>query len=139
MRVAVPVLSALVLLLLGISSIGCGGSEGGGEQPVEAQAGTSLGEAEESRALELFQSEACAACHGEMGGGVEGAGPALGSLAPYWSVERLMNYLEDPKSFRAANPDFENRRDEVFELEMPAYDHLSRDQRRLLARWLLSR
>ena len=74
-----------------------------------------------------------------MAQGLEGAGPALRDLAPYWDVDRLMAYLADPETFRAANPDFEDRREAVFELEMPAYDHLSEDQRRLLARWLLTR
>jgi len=114
--------------------LGCGGEDSG-----EAQAGAVLSEADESRALALFQSESCTACHGEMAQGQEGAGPALESLAPYWDADRLMVYLEDPEGFRAENPDFEDRRDIAFELEMPASDHLSADQRRLLARWLLTR
>lgn len=126
--------SFAVAAVCGLTLIGCGGGE-----PGEAQADNSLAEADESRAIELFQSEACTACHGEMGEGLDGAGPALRELAPYWDVDRLMAYLADPEGFRAANPDFENRRDVAFELEMPAYDHLSEDQRRLLARWFLKR
>jgi cytochrome c2 len=114
--------------------IGCGGEETG-----ETQVDTSLSEADESRAITLFQSEACSVCHGEMAQGMEGAGPALRDLAPYWDTDRLTTYLADPEGFRADNPDFEDRRDVVFELEMPASDHLSEDQRRLLARWLLTR
>jgi len=111
----------------------------GGEKPGDGQASASLSEADESRALTLFQSEICTACHGEMAHGIEEAGPALRDLAPYWDVDRLTAYLADPEGFRAANPDFEERRDVAFELEMPASDHLSEDQRRLLARWLLTR
>jgi mono/diheme cytochrome c family protein len=133
MRVVV-LLPVVVVAMSGLTLIGCGG-----EPPVEAQADNSLGEAEESRALELYQAEACAACHGEMAQGQEEIGPALRDLAPYWDVDRLMVYLADPEGFRAANPDFDERRDVAFEIEMPAFDHLSEEQRRLLARWLLTR
>jgi cytochrome c551/c552 len=133
MRVAV--LGSFVLIgVFGLMLCGCAS-----EQSIEEKAGDSLSEADESRALALFQSEACSACHGEMARGIEEVGPALQDLAPYWDVDRLATYLADPEGFRAANPDFEDRRDVVFELEMPASDHLSEDQRRLLARWLLSR
>ena len=133
MRVAV-LISITVAAVCGSMLIGCAGEQSG-----EAQDATSISEADESRAFALFQSEACTACHGEMAQGIEQAGPALKALAPYWDVDRLMAYLADPEGFRAANPDFEDRREVVFELEMPASDHLSEDQRRLLARWLLTR
>lgn len=123
-----------VIVVGGLMLVGCGG-----ENPGDGQASVTLSEADESRAYALFQSEACTACHGEMAQGLEEAAPALKSLAPYWDVDRLMAYLADPEGFRAANPDFEDRREVVFELEMPASDHLSEDQRRLLARWLLTR
>lgn len=133
MRVVV-LFPIVVAAVCGLTLIGCGA-----EEPGEAQAANSLGEADESRAINLYQSEACTACHGEMAQGQEEIGPALLDLAPYWDVDRLMAYLEDPEAFRAANPDFEERRDVAFEIEMPAFDHLSEDQRRLLARWLLTR
>ena len=123
-----------VAAVCGLTLMGCGG-----QAPGDAQAGRSLSEADESRAFKLFQSEDCTVCHGEMAQGLEGVGPALRDLAPYWDVDRLMAYVTDPEGFRAANPDFEDRREVVFELEMPASDHLSEDHRRLLARWLLTR
>ncbi len=133
MRGATPLLN--VALVLGALALGgCGTGE-----PRDAQAASTLSEADESKALELFQDEACTACHGDLAEGLEGVGPALRDLAPYWNVDRLMAYLADPEGFRAANPDFEDRRETVFELEMPAYDHLSDDQRRRLARWLMTR
>lgn len=133
MRVAILVPFALAAVC-GLILIGCGGAE-----PDVGQASNSISEADESRAIKLFQSEACTVCHGEMAQGVEETGPALRDLAPYWDVDRLMAYIADPEGFRAANPDFEDRREVAFELEMPASDQLSEDQRRLLARWLLSR
>ena len=132
MRIAVLVPFA-VAAVCGLILIGCGAAE-----PDAARAGNSISEADESRAIRLFQSEGCTACHGEMAQGLE-IGPALRDLAPYWDVDRLMAYIADPEGFRAANPDFEDRREVVFEMEMPASDHLSEDQRRLLARWLLTR
>jgi cytochrome c551/c552 len=133
MRFAEPV-PVFVIAVCTLALIGCGT-----EEPGEAQAAAGLSEADESRALALFDSEGCTVCHGEMANGQEGVGPGLKNLAPYWDVERLMVYLEDPEGFRESNPDFEDRRDTVFELEMPASDHLSDDQRKLLARWLLTR
>ena len=91
------------------------------------------------RAEELFESEGCAVCHGAGGSGAPGTGPALRDLAPYWSEARLLDYLGNPPGFRERNPDFEDRRDAGYELEMPAFDHLSEDDLRLLARWLLTR
>ena len=133
MRVAVLV-SFAVAAVCGLILTGCGGAE-----PDAARAGNSISEADESRAIKLFQSEDCTMCHGEMAQGLEEIGPALRDLAPYWDVDRLMAYIADPEGFRAANSDFEDRREVVFELEMPASDQLSEDQRRLLARWLLTR
>ena len=127
--------------------LACGG--GGGEDAVGGEAGAepaaavaaapALSEADAERAAQLFQSETCTVCHGELAEGVEGAGPALKGLAPYWDEERLVAYLTDPEGFRAANPDFEDRREEQYDLEMPAFDYLAEEQRRLIAAWLMTR
>ena len=133
MRMAALAPLALAVVCMSLP-IGCGGGP-----PSGPSSSAPLTEGEESKAIGLFQSEGCNACHGDRAEGLEGAGPALRDLAPYWDVDRVMAYLADPEGFRAANPDFEDRRDTVYELEMPAFDHLTEDQRRLLARWLLSR
>lgn len=125
--------------LLLASLVACGG--GGGTEPAapaEAEPVVSS-EADATEAVAVFQEEACTICHGEMGEGMAGVGPALQGLAPYWNEERLVAYLQDPEGFRAGNTDFEDRRDEQFELEMPAFDHLSDEQLQLLARWLMAR
>jgi mono/diheme cytochrome c family protein len=95
--------------------------------------------AEIARAVELYGQQACPECHGGNAEGVEDTGPALRELAPYWDVDRLVAYLADPDGFRIANPDFEERRDTVYELEMPAFDFVPEEDRRLLASWLLTR
>jgi len=92
---------------------------------------------EVARARSLYENAACGVCHGDSGEGVEQSAPALGGLEPYWTAERLMEYVRDPAAFRAANPDFGARSDVTYELEMPAFDYLSEDELRLLARWLL--
>ena len=142
-----------VLAVVGTTVIGlglafllaCGGT--GGEEAAAGEAGAEpavsaaavLSEAEAERAAQLFQTETCTVCHGEMAEGIEGAGPTLEALAPYWDAERVVAYLKDPEGFRAANPDFEERRDEQFDLEMPAFDHLSEEQLQLIAAWLMTR
>ena len=122
------------LAMLAALCAGCGGGETGGGSSQEEWT-----ESDATRANNLFQSEDCVTCHGEQAEGVEGLGPALRNLSPYWDTVRLAAYLEDPDGFRQANPDFELRRSEEYGLEMPAFDHLSLAQRRLLARWLLMR
>ena len=122
------------LALLAAVCVGCGsGGTGGGP------AGEEWTDADAARAERLFQDEICSTCHGERLEGLDELGPKLSDLSPYWDVNRLAAYLEDPDGFRQLNPDFEMRRGEEFELEMPAFDHLSLAQRRLLARWLLMR
>lgn len=109
---------------------------GGGDTEPTAPA---LSGADAVRARAIYADGGCEICHGEQTEGVEDAGPALGSLAPYWTEERLVDYLADPDAFREANPDFENRRQQTFELDMPAYGEFAEDDLRLLARWLLTR
>jgi cytochrome c551/c552 len=115
-----------------VLTLACGGSEGQDGRPVAATLTA-------SDAMQLFQNENCTMCHGELTQGVDGVGPALRDLAPFWNRQRLTVYLADPDGFRQANPEFENRRNEEYGIEMPASDHLSREQRQLLADWLLTR
>jgi len=117
----------------------CGAGEPAPKDLAAEPATYSISEADAAKAVELFESQACTVCHGEMGVGVEGAGPALKDLAPYWNEDRLEAYLEDPEAFREAHPDFEDRRAEQYDLQMPAFGHLTADERQLLAHWLLTR
>jgi len=94
---------------------------------------------EVARARGLYDDMGCAACHGDSGEGIEGTAPALEALAPYWSVERLEAYLRDPQAFRAEHPDLDARHEVTYDAEMPAFDFLSEEQLRVLARWLLTR
>jgi mono/diheme cytochrome c family protein len=109
------------------------------ERTGDATAAPASAGSEVSNVLELYRDQGCPVCHGDRAEGVEDAGPALDDLAGYWNVERLSSYLEDPDAFRVANPDFDERRDASFRLDMPAYDGLTEEQREDLARWLLTR
>ena len=133
MRRSIPRWTVAACALPILFALGCGGA--GKEEP----AGTGLDESASSEARQLFVAENCTLCHGEMTQGVEELGPAIRDLAPYWDRDRLAAYLEDPQGFREANPDFEERRDASFSMEMPPVDHLSVEQRLLLADWLLTR
>ncbi len=91
-----------------------------------------------SAALAIYEDQSCSLCHGEQAEGNDN-GPALEDLEPYWDEYRLVTYLADPEKFRTANPDFDQRRDTKYELEMPEFGHVPEQDRRLLARWLLTR
>ena len=106
--------------------------------PTAPTAAVALDADEAERAGKLYRREACSVCHGERAQGVQSAGPALHSLAPYWDEDRLEAYLRDPAAFRRANADFDARRDETYELEMPGFGHVTEQERRLIARWLLT-
>jgi cytochrome c2 len=129
------VAGALAVVAIAVLFYGC--PSGGGEESAGESPGPSA--AELSRGATLYKDEGCPVCHGDSAEGVEQAGPALRELAPYWTVERLSTYLQDPTAFRQANPDFDGRREEQFMLEMPAYDALTAEQRQLLAGWLMER
>ena len=123
-RVWVGLVTAFV-----IPSLGCGDDV----PPVIAPT-----DAEIAQAQAIYEDQSCGVCHGETADGGE-IGPALRDLAPYWDVERLTAYLRDPDGFRSANPDFDARRTQAYDMEMPAYDELSDEDSRVLLGWLLSR
>lgn len=127
---AIPTVLVLVLACI----VGCAG--GGGDAAVPEAAAPTPSEIETARAV--YENESCGMCHGPGGDGSDLA-PALVDLDGFWDEDRLVRYLENPAAFIEANPAFDDRRDTVFEMEMPAYDHVTEDDRRALARWLLSR
>ena len=104
--------------------------------PAEAVA---LAPADEARALQAFEDLGCPICHGDLGQGQEEVAPPLRSLAPYWNAERLSTYILNPDWFRSENPDFDERRETEYDMEMPSYEAASEEQRALLARWLMTR
>ena len=127
-RLALPV-AAVLLTLAGCSQRPGAPASGDAPGPTDDEV---------ARARTLYENASCGVCHGESGEGVEPNAPALGGLASYWDEERLAAYLLDPAAFRAANPDFEARGKQTYEMEMPAFDYLSEEERRALARWLLT-
>ena len=68
----------------------------------------------------LFFREGCSQCHTFQGKGGR-MGPDLSAVTNIRSDSWIDSYLQDPKAFREANPDFEDRRDRSSdEMEMPA-------------------
>ena len=126
-----------LLPIAAAAAIGLAGCAPRSEPPPDASA-SSITENEVAEARAVYDDSGCAACHGERGEGVEDMGPALEALASYWDVERLADYVRDPQAFRAEHPGHAERRARDPDLEMPAFDFLSEDDLRLLARWLLT-
>lgn len=124
-RSTIALLSTLVLA-------GCGG----GDEPPAVE--PRLSDDDATLALGIYTDQGCAVCHGDRAQGND-LGPALRELSPYFDEARLALYLKDPDGFVAANPDFAERRDSDYGMPMPAYDGLEVFDRRLLARWLLTR
>ena len=132
MRRSPTVLRVAMVAALVTTAVACGAS---GDLPGDAAVASP---ADVETARSVFESESCGMCHGLAGEGTDLA-PALADLAGYWDEDRLVRYLENPEAFRDADPSFEARRDEVYDMEMPSYDHVPDADRRSLARWLLSR
>ena len=113
------------LLLVGV---GCTG-EDAPSSPVEAAPVRASG-------AQLYANQNCALCHGKNREGAS-LGPALEPGDGYWTVETLSSYLEDPRAYAAAHPEFADRRQETFRGVMPGYPRLAAEERERLARWLL--
>lgn len=84
---------------------------------------------------EIYRLQNCANCHGEAGEG-KSLGPPLRGLSAHWDRERLARFFADPKPFVAEDA-------RVAELlrkypaPMSRYDNLDREQRLVLADWVL--
>lgn len=121
---------ALAALLVG--TIACGGSGESPEPRIEPAASPS-GDSESAR---LYRDNDCGLCHGENREGTD-LGPPLRDLGTFWDTDRLTTYLENPLAFHEAEPRFLESRTQ-FEMEMPPFDHLTVEERRALATWLLA-
>lgn len=85
---------------------------------------------------ELFLAN-CARCHGRSGEGSFMA-PDLSRIADHWDVERLANYFRDPEKTIAGDARLQEL-GRKYAQRMPAFPHVTPDQRARLAEWLLSR
>ena len=83
----------------------------------------------------IYRLQNCANCHGENREG-KSLGPKLLGLQKHWDPEALASFLSNPK-------DFLGRDERLAQLEksypgsMSRYDNLSKEQRLVLAEWLL--
>lgn len=112
---------------------GCGGAGG----PVAPPNDPDSPPIDPVAAAALYEEHSCGMCHGENREGTE-VGPPLAELDGYWDADRMVRYLEDPTAFREAEPSFQDDRTQ-YDTDMPAFDYVSEDDRRTLARWLIAR
>lgn len=88
-----------------------------------------------ARGWAVYETEACAACHGagRRGGDVA---PSLSNLGDHWEEDRLVAFLTDPVAYRAHDP----RMREVaarYPAEMPGVPTGDVERIRALAHYLL--
>lgn len=86
---------------------------------------------------DMYLTLACADCHGPRGEGNE-KGPPLRDLRSNWILERnLADYLADPVPFQTGDPRVRWLWGK-YSFDMPAYIHLSFEQRMSFAAWLFT-
>ncbi len=84
---------------------------------------------------EIYAYQNCHNCHGRLGEG-SSLGPPLRNLAQIWKLDDLTDYLADPRGWIERVPRLK-KLDEHFSGNMGSYANLDREQRRVLAAWLL--
>jgi mono/diheme cytochrome c family protein len=85
---------------------------------------------------EIYVYQNCANCHGENGEG-RSQGPALAGLASSWELDALVGFLADPDPFVERDPRLAALLEE-HSGEMSSYANLTREERTVLAAWLLA-
>ena len=89
---------------------------------------------------ELYDQASCVTCHGPNGGGSPFA-PPLRKLSTWWERESLAEFLLMGRSGEAPNEHIAELREEFRTRVMPPMtaDQASREERLVLADWLLAR
>jgi mono/diheme cytochrome c family protein len=88
-----------------------------------------------ARGRKVYETEACAACHGAGRRGSDVA-PSLWNLGRHWDEDRLVAFLTDPVAYRARD----TRIAEVaarYPADMPAVPTANAERIRALAHYLL--
>ena len=97
---------------------------------------TSESAGSEVSAAQMFNSQQCVHCHGPQGHGVAGTGPDLRSIDEFWTVDELVEYLADPKTY--------SQKDERLAANLGKYrmpmplSNLSEERRKSLAEFVLA-
>lgn len=90
---------------------------------------------EGTSAPDMYAELNCADCHGPRGEGTE-KGPPLRELREHWIYElNLAEYLRDPTPFQQGDPRVRWLWGH-YSFDMPAYIHLTHEQRMSFAAWL---
>ena len=85
-----------------------------------------------------YKTFVCAACHGLDRKGTQN-GPPVVSLAENWTLDELLEYLRDPKSYREKNPRLQELAGKYVGVVMPPYETVSQEDLKRLAAWLLEK
>jgi cytochrome c551/c552 len=94
-----------------------------------------LTDAEATRAVALFEENACVDCHGEDRKGGEAA-PSLFGIRAHWTEAKLVEYFYNPEFYMVSDPTV-LARNPGYEITMPPFLDMSEEDRSLLARWVL--
>jgi mono/diheme cytochrome c family protein len=84
----------------------------------------------------LYKRASCADCHGAGGIGGPSGPPLDTSLSGRWTVDSLAEFLVDPEAVLEREPRLAEL-SRTYGNRMPSYRHLTRKERRTLARHLL--
>jgi cytochrome c551/c552 len=125
---------AIILLVVLFPGCGSPGDEAPGQE-TSAPALEPLTDEETTRALTLFEENACVDCHGEDRKGSEAA-PSLFGIRAHWTEAKLMKYFYNPEFYMVSDPTV-LARNPGYEITMPPFLDMSEEDRSLLARWVL--
>lgn len=83
----------------------------------------------------LYKRQNCAACHGMNRQG-SGLAPAIDAVGQHWTVDGLAEYLADPQGY-AANDERLKAQGERYRMPMTPYKHLSVEERKAIAAYVI--
>ena len=86
----------------------------------------------------LYRTFACVTCHGLDRKGTRNA-PPLVSLTENWTLDEILKYLRDPKSYREKDPRLQEMAKNYTALTMPPYESVPQEELKRLAAWLLEK
>jgi mono/diheme cytochrome c family protein len=86
---------------------------------------------------ELFLTQGCSNCHGPDGAGMPGFAPTLHGKKSFWTREKLVAYLKDPKTYREKEPRLKEQ-GRPYSLAMPPSIALTPDELGRLADHVLA-
>ena len=84
---------------------------------------------------QVYAAQGCALCHGADGGG-SSFGPTLHGKAPFWTREKLVQYLKAPVAYAEADPRLAEQK-KRYSLPMRQFDKVPEDELAAVADYVL--